>query len=131
MEEEALFEIKRKVKELEQHLMLLASLFSVDRDWTRMLQLYALAAATLKEVQDRIPISFGHYAVLPDFKEHEEKELLPDYLNTKCFPQHTRTKAIDSNKKELSMYTDTELEGKIAHFNKVCRGLQTLFKGRT
>jgi hypothetical protein len=126
--DESLNEVKRKATELLRSLEFLR--FDESQTWSEMLRIYSLASSTLKELQDRIPMSFNHFALAPDYKTHEDKELLPRLLNIQCREDvvQTRSQALELHKRELAPFSDGELEVKMTHFNKVCRGMQSLFK---
>jgi len=96
--------------------------------WPEILQLFSRAAAILKDLQDHIPITFAHYLLLPDFREHSNKEQVPGLLNTQWQKQESRQLALDTYRSDLAVYSDVELDGKVVHFNRVCRELQALFK---
>ena len=132
MEEEALSEVKLHAKELEGILIELSVLLENYKQtglgWPQSLQLFSRAAAIMKDLQDRIPIAFGHYLLLPAFKEHLNKEQVPALLNTQWQKQESRQQAMETYGGMLSVYTDVEVDDKVVHFNKVCRSLQTLFK---
>lgn len=132
---EALGVVKLHAKELEGMLDELAEVLEIYKGtgngWPQVLQLYSRAAAILKDLQDHIPITFAHYLLLPDFREHANKEQVPDLLNTQWQKQESRQQAMDTYRSDLAVYSDVELDGKVVHFNRVCREMQALFKPKS
>lgn len=127
--------VKLHAKELEGILSELADTLenykNTGSGWPQVLQLFSRAAAILKDLQDHIPITFAHYLLLPDFREHSNKEQVPGLLNTQWQKQESRQSALETYKSDLAVYTDVELDGKVVHFNRVCRELQALFKPKS